>query len=400
MPSTQYRRIAALVLFCALYLALAIYSEYWIWRETEGRIADDFGIYYQAYLRANAGENPYTPYKIGLSFIYHPFALTWVSILSWVNVRSAAILWIIASALAWMASVVLAIRLLSGSPAPEQGTDQRSPWGWLAVILMMFFAPLGESLHVGQINCFVVLGLVLTCYCSQRQGLGWEIAAALSLGFAALIKTSPIVLVLGFLALRRYRLVFISLLSMVLLSIIPAIQFYPSLLAEFASTVLLIGSDIHHSLYNLSILRVAWQFMRHLGIQGVDGALVRMLQVTSGLLLGSLTLSAWLAARRQCLTRPWFFGLVISLMVMASPIVWYHHYTLLLFPILALVLHEHGHTQRLGLAALLLIQSERALTDIGLPAGLAVLAGQIIILLVLGIAYVGACWPADEPRQH
>ena len=116
-------------------MALALYSELWLLRETAGRTADDFGIYYQAYLRAHAGENPYLPYKIGLSFIYHPFALTWVSLFDWNGVRLAAILWMAAGTLAWIAALVVAMRLLLRYNS-QPGTAKAPPiWTWLAVLL-------------------------------------------------------------------------------------------------------------------------------------------------------------------------------------------------------------------------------------------------------------------------
>ena len=97
------------------------------------------------------------PYKIGLSFIYHPFALTWVSLFDWNSVRTAAILWMTAGALAWIAALVLALRLLFGCGSPPGVPRPRKVWVYLAIFLMLTFAPLGESIHVGQINGFVTL---------------------------------------------------------------------------------------------------------------------------------------------------------------------------------------------------------------------------------------------------
>ena len=46
----------------------------------------------------------------------------------------------------------------------------------------------------------------MALYGSERSGLVWEIVAAVALGLAVLLKTSPIVLMLYLLALHRYRL--------------------------------------------------------------------------------------------------------------------------------------------------------------------------------------------------
>ncbi len=398
MPSAKIRCLIALSLFCALYVALAAYSELWLSRETEGRIADDFGIYYQAYLHARAGDNPYLPYKIGLSFIYHPFALTWVSIFDWNSVTLAAILWMAGGALAWIAAVFLTIRTLRLHMTQQQAPSVHGPWIWLAAFLLLAFAPVGETIHVGQINGFVVLCLVLAYYCSERSGAAWEIAAAVAFSLAVLLKTSPIVVTLYFVALRRYRLIIFSIISAAVLSAIAAIQFSPNLLLQFIDTTLRIGSGIHYSFYNHSPLRMAWQFLRFAGIQGVDGMLVRLFQISSGLLFILFSVSGWLTVTERTATRLLLFNLLIGLMVIASPIVWYHHSTLLLFPVLTIILDKSHHVRWLGLAAMLLIQSERALGADVLPAGLVALVGQTVVLLVLIILYGRDRWPALRMR--
>jgi len=402
MPSVKRRHLIALLIFCLLFGALAVLSELWLLRETEGRIADDFGIYYQAYLRARAGENPYVPYKIGLSFIYHPFALTWTSLFDWNGVRLAAILWMAAGTLAWIGSLLVSLRLLARQGAELGQPPMPRAWTWLAALLLLAFAPMGESIHVGQINGFVVLCLVLTYYGSEREGLGWEIVASVALGLAVVLKTSPIVLMLYMAALRRYRLILFSMLSVVALSIIPAIQFRPHLVFQFADTVLRIGSGIHYSTYNQSLLRIVWQALRVVGVTGVDGPLVRLFQVASGLLFAISSGAAWLTRGGSRPARLALYNLLLGLMVVASPIVWYHHNTLLLLPVLTLLLHQERRIRWTGLLALLLMQSERALEAAGLlsgfATGLAAVAGQMIVLL----AFIALCgrdrWPALKAR--
>ena len=229
-------------------------------------------------------------------------------------------------------------------------------------------------------------------------GQAWEIAAAVAFSLAVLFKTSPIVLTLYFVALRRYRLIIFSIVSAAVLSAITAIQFSPNLLLQFIATVLRIGSGIHYSFYNHSALRMAWQLLRFLGIQGVDGMLVRLSQISSGLLFVLFFISGWLTVTEGTPTRLLLFNLLLGLMVIASPIVWYHHSTLLLFPILTIILDKRRCVRWLGLAAILLIQSERALEASALPAGLAALVGQVTIVLLLIILYGRDRWPELRMR--
>ena len=96
------------VFLILLYLALGLFSEYWLGVVTTHPLGDDFKIYYGALLKAGAGENPYQPYSIGGSFIYHPFALTFVSLFSWVGDQwMATYLWMAASLSAWAIAIWL-----------------------------------------------------------------------------------------------------------------------------------------------------------------------------------------------------------------------------------------------------------------------------------------------------
>jgi len=108
----------------AVAAVLAVHSLYWfvaVWGSSSP--AHDFGVYYQAFVEASQGTNPYLPLDELTTggFLYHPFALTFVGVLSWLaspflffpfeRGGVAFLLWSGASLLAWLVSVALAVRL-------------------------------------------------------------------------------------------------------------------------------------------------------------------------------------------------------------------------------------------------------------------------------------------------
>jgi alpha-1,2-mannosyltransferase len=81
----------------------------------------------------------------------------------------------------------------------------RYPQWVLALILALNFGPIHHSLALGQFDLFIplLLALVYWAYKDHR-----DILAGCSLGLAAMLKFSPVLLVLFFLLKRRYRIFF------------------------------------------------------------------------------------------------------------------------------------------------------------------------------------------------
>jgi 4-amino-4-deoxy-L-arabinose transferase-like glycosyltransferase len=369
----KYRPKLVLIATCGLviYLALTLFSEYWLGVVTEHDIGEDFHIYYKAYTKAISGENPYLPYDIGGSFVNHPFVLSFVSLFSWHRQRFlATFAWVTISAMAWVFVVWLVFQLARAGKANEGG---EGPCGYLGWILALFlnFAPFWETIHIGQINVFVVLSLCLMFYYSEREE---SILSGVFLALAIVLKTSPIVFVFYYLTLRRFRLLVSSAFALLLFSLIPALQFSPRVLTDFWAIIPKLGAEIHPTVYNQSILSLSFRVLTDLGLENVETALIAGHRIVMVCVFGTI-LAPNLLKRRAEASNLWGFSGLLVAMTVFSPLVWYHHLLFLILPLAILLLRSNRGYTIVGIILILVIQLERvfeyAVVDLALPDCLA-----------------------------
>jgi len=350
------RSPAFMVAVAGVYVALAAFSAYWLGVITDHELGADFKIYYEAYLEAVEGGNPYEPYDVGDSFIYHPFALTLVSLFAWPdNTFSAALRgWVAGSLIAWIVAIGLTLRVLARHRASEKLSPAHKVWG---SFLFLAFAPFWETLQIGQINAFVVLALCAVFDFAER---GRQYAAGCALALALVLKSSPVVLLLYFVVNRHYRAIVATVAGVVVLSVVAALQFTPQLLWDFAAITPLLGREIHPTPYNQSLLSLAFRVLEAGGFPAASWvpALVVAHKALFALLLGLLVLAALMSPPRGD-QRLALFLAMLTLTVFFSPLVWYHHAALLLLPLGALIWHPSPRRQVGGLVLLLLVQSNR-----------------------------------------
>ena len=363
-------------------LAGTFFCVRWLRTITLTPLGQDLRIYYDALLKARAGANPYLPYRIGHSFVYHPFALTFVSLFSWHGRWELAYpAWSCASVAAWVAAILVALRLV----ARAQG-QAALPRGLLLLTigLLVFFGPFVETVYVGQINAFVVLSLYLSLLLAED---GKNVLAGLMLALAIVLKTSPLLFVGYFLATRRYRVVVSSLASLVALSAIAALQFSPEVLHAFLATVARMGTELFLSTVNEGVAVTLHQALYHLGLGHPDEALLLVQQVAcSGLAL--LLLASGLAipagGARQ---RLYLSSMLLVIMVIESPLVWYHHWVLILLPLALLLVQDLRGSGRFALRLLVLMQLERVFEVVAIYLALPVLLAAFILIGKLLLLY-------------
>ncbi len=386
MGDKQHRTLynAALILFLLAYLALGAFSLYWLAVLTPRHpIGSDFRIYYQAYMDALAGGNPYLPYDIGTSYVYHPFALTFLSLFSPAgnNQVTALRIWAAAATVAWIGTIWLVVRLLRsdawGKDTPFV-TDSRLLGG--CALLFLGFGPLWETLHTGQINTFVVAFLYLSFYLAEKRH---EEAAGLFLALAIVLKTSPVIFIAYFFVFRRYRVVFSTLVSLGLLTLVPFVQFLPRVIWDFISILPLMGTAIHATPYNQSVLSLMFRLAKSFGHADWGQALIWGHKVVFAGLLALLFGGGWLAKGDTKSLRFWVFTTLVTLMVFFSPLVWYHHSVFLILPLAALLLHKSRVYSVIGLSVLSLIQLDRVFEHFVARAGVPVLLAQGVLIGVL-----------------
>jgi hypothetical protein len=94
-------------------------------------LAGDFQIYARALSKANHGDNPYLPFEIGPSFLYHPASLFVVAPFAALGHWP----WIVAGGLAFAAAVAV-LRAAVGQPVcgPDQHPGAAGPGAGAAVV--------------------------------------------------------------------------------------------------------------------------------------------------------------------------------------------------------------------------------------------------------------------------
>lgn len=350
---------ALLVAALVLYVALGIYAEYWLAVIQPHPWADDFNIYYRALESAQAGASPYLPYIIGVSFVYHPFALTLVSVVGVLGRVPASLVWAALNTSGYALSAWLGWRLLEG-PSMQRAR-------WLAVLVLIgAFAPFWEMVHIGQINGIVLACLLLALHWAETER---PIPAGIALALAIVLKSSPLVLLLYFLVTRRWQVVISALVAFAGLSLIAWAQFGTQVVADYFAVLGRLGAETHPDFYNHSLTALAMRIAAARGIAAPEAALASIHRLGLTLLIGAALGIGLTLPRADRRGRVWLFGLLLALMTVASPLVWYHHNVFLLLPALALLADGAGTADRdvplsgwmfwFGVGLLLLIQSER-----------------------------------------
>jgi hypothetical protein len=241
--------------------------------------------------------------------------------------RWAALVWLIASALAFAVSAWLL------------GRSSRSPFGMaLALGLLLFFVPPLTTLHAGQVNGFLLLALALALYAFARERPHW-VGAGVAIG--TLLKLVPVAH-LAYLGWRRqWRAMLAGVIVVVLLlgSAVPLVGW--SGFASYARNFFALGS--------------AGILMPTGSSQSISSFFARLLLPGEGrwYLADAPQLARWLgtivsvllvlATVALCWPRgdparlfALEFALVTTAISMLTPYVWYHQLAVLLIPFFVL----------------------------------------------------------------
>jgi len=392
LKKNQLLFMLILTMGMGIYVVLGLYSEYWLGVLTKHLLGSDFSIYYRAYLEARSGGSPYFPYHIGRSFVYPPFALTFIGCFSWHGVQEIALYcWSVVSAMAWFVSICIALYLVPSRSAKASITLSLGRISFLSSIFICF-APFWETLHVGQVNTFVNLFLLLTLYFSEEDKTA---LSGLFLALAALLKISPLIFVLYFMVMRKYRVVVVALISLVVFSVISYIQFGPSVFRDFLGILPQLGSEIHPSLYNESILSIIYRILKTIGVSNFEKNLILYHKIAfialTCFFLGASACNPIESDRLRIL----LFMLLIMLMTIFSPLVWYHHNVFLLLPLIFLIHHCARPCFITGIGLIFLIQVERMFEysiirvhEVGTALlGLPVFLAQLTLISIVAVIY-------------
>lgn len=330
----------------------------------------DFYLYYLAAYGFSQGEDVYgevdwarlaqethitnyaPPYR------YPPLTAELVWPLTRLPARWAALVWLIASALAFITSAWLL------------GRSSQMPFGVpLALGLLLFFVPPLTTLHAGQVNGFLLLALAFALHAFSRQRSAWM---GIGIAIGAMLKLVPLAH-LCYLIWRRYwgaaltTVIVIMLLLGCALPLVGQIGFFSYARNFFALGAAggLISAGASQSLSSF--------FARLLVAETGRWALADAPQLARWLGWGT-SLVIILATMALCWPRgnpsqlfALEFAFVTTAVSMVTPYVWYHQLAVLLIPFFVL--------------------AERALTMPRLHWMLAPLAVGYILTDVHGLAW-------------
>lgn len=367
-----------------LYWLLALYSEYWFGIVVHTRIGQDFFIYYNAYANALSGGNPYLPYHIGESFVNHPFVLSIVSLFAWHQDKiSALLLWMGASLVCLFVVIKCILDLAQTYLKKDVITNQKVLFS-TGLAILIGFGPFLETMHTGQINIFALLSILLMYYYAESNQ---PVLSGIFLSLAIALKTSPVIFVLYFLSLRNYRLLVSCALSFLLLGAIPTIQFSSDIIPSFLTFLSQLGSEIHPSRNNHSILALATRVFPKIGLQGYD-AMLTIGHKFAGLIVVGAMLFPNVTVRPSQSLRFCQFALLLLAMTLFSPLVWYHHSMFLIVPIVLLFLQDNNNYSIAGIALILLIQLERLFENKVVNFPFPILVAHYVLLGLVLTIYV------------
>jgi len=348
-----------ILVFVAIGGCLALYGGLAVWTQTNINpyVNPDIDIFLKAGQKAVQGLNPYQPFEIGQSFIYPPPALLIFAPLSQLPIGISKLIWAILNFAALGLALFITWYSLPANP-------QRRLAGWVTMALLIF-TPALETLTTGQVNHFVLLGLALFALGVAKPK--YEILGDIGLAIAIVIKISPLLLVALPVVQRDWRRCLRIGLVLLTLCLISALAFNFSIWTSFLEVLpKLFGG--YPTPINQTIPPAIHRIFEFAGYD-VNVSLL-------GSLFTVLVLLVWvivLFRRPKSGETYQLLALGLVTMTIGSSLIWFHHLTFLVIPMLYLVATTRltSIIPRLVLASVFLIQSNRlfeSVTTVPLPS--------------------------------
>jgi hypothetical protein len=292
---------------------------FWPLRFVFPLLPSDLEIFLGAARELLAGGDPYQPFLIGASFVYPPTAFLLFMPLVGLSPQAAVLIFGSLSALAYLATLLILVRLLRPTGGRPQVVGN--------LLLFCLFTLLWVTLFIGQVNGLVLLGLALYLWGISEARFRW--LGDLGLAAVILIKMSPALLVLYPLFRRDWTrlarlgigLVALTLLALLWFGLQPWVAFwqiFPQLIHSPSNRTLFAPMEWVHFNSPLLGLEVSWlKTLFSLVLIGIWG---------------------WIAARGNHQSPPFaVLALGVITMTIASSLIWYHHFVFLVIPLLALI---------------------------------------------------------------
>lgn len=376
-----------------LFSALGIFSLYWLVVLKHHTYGGDYGIYFNAYTSARAGSNPYAPFAVGAGFVNHPIVMVLVRIMFFKDQHQSLVLWSGASVTARLISIGLTIYLALWQRVKEADDLTRVMVASILPGLLLVFGPFLEAITVGQVDTFALMFVLGSLLLSELDLPG---LAGASIGTAILLKTSPVIFLAYFILTRQYRVVVFAAITILMLTVLSGIPFPGDVIGQFINILPKLSSAIHPTGYNLSLGSTAFRLWGDRTFWSASSVIPIANKVLLILTAGSLSLFAWRTDHKSRHRRMWLFACFQVLTVVFSPLVWYHHFTFLLFPLILFLRGPSSLVRGLGVISITLIQAERYFEAVSKEIPWPSLIALFVLLITAYVCYLFPPIPKED----
>lgn len=374
----------SLILFVYLffYLLFGIYDLTKVaYNNTQSKLFEDFNIYEKALLIALQNGDPYS----GTGYLYPPSAFFIVELFNTsepASIKESIRLPFKVSL--YLTTNIFLLGLIVYGVMRYYSYNIEQVWYWF--IICFGFGPFLELLLIGQINVITLFGIFLLFIATNRK----PFVSGIGLALAILTKVSPLLFYAYLISTRKWRVVLISTITIIVITFLSALRYgitsvleYPSFFQEMLNSFIL---DKNSQSFVAKLANLQDLFNQFFTIQiPILDYLVKYHNITHRVLtfyiLILIFISGLLVFLGKQENEPLFIVIGIG-MTLTPNIMWYHHYVFLLLPILIWMGWSRLHTKVViwCLIGLLVIQVDRFFPPYGL---LVHIFGHISLLAIV-----------------
>lgn len=268
----------------------------------------DWAIYQRAAHDVHLGYDPYADRHVGTAFLYPPPALLLFEWLSGISPLQFALL-----------NLILCL-LLVGSAAYYYQVSRSVFMIWMGLVTAS--VPLFETLYVGQVSFLIAISLALAFLWERDH----PCAAGLILALGILLKVTPVLFLLYFLVQRNWKAIAVTLTVCCVACVIAGLRYGTLIFATYFAVFVNLSSTFLTSSGNPQGLAGKLTF---LGLVSNPADFQKAFLLLVGVIVAVSAIQAW----RSRETVPLFVVLCIGI-VLTPNVLWYHHYVVLLMPLL------------------------------------------------------------------
>ncbi len=301
--------------FSFLVLIRSMFSNYY----------PDFSVHYYGYRMVLENLNPYiNKGEMFVPHVYPPFALLFFYPFSFLNFFLAQKIWFFLSLTFFLLSIYIIFKI--------NKENLFSTMGFLIMGLIFLYFPSRFTLGMGQINNLILFITVLGIYYLNKKD---DFKSGIFFGLAISIKFFPLLFLIYFILLKRYKLLITTILS-----------FFIFLVLGF----IFIGYDLNIYFYNsiLPSLLNSWKteyynqsISAFVGRLLIEPSLKEVVKIIASFFFIALSFKAiYLIHKKEIKNK---INLSLSILIILSLAInnftWQHHFVLLTFPFLTIIFY-------------------------------------------------------------